>query len=132
MEKTWQLEDHLCKKCGGRILKSASESGANSKGETLFRCANCGKAEYGFSPSVICWCGMDHTHQGASKYKCAPYSVLENRPDLLESFKACGYDPENGAEVGVLLTKDLSAANEKKQENVETIWIPLNSMKYLK
>ncbi len=125
MEALWQLEDHLCKKCGGRILKSVSGFDLNASEEHLFRCADCGNSAYGDSPDVICWCGMKHRLQDYSVFRCQSYSILNERPELLDSFKDCGCDPDNGGEVGVMMAKDLGdvAEETEKQEPAGVIWL---------
>ncbi len=107
MAITWKLEDHLCRKCGGRILRSVSGAGPSPGGNPIFRCADCGVADWGTSPKRICWCGMSHRGQYETPYLCLPYSILEERPELKELFRASGCDPDRPGEVGVVAEKDL-------------------------
>ncbi|WOL24281.1 particle associated protein [Yersinia phage fHe-Yen8-01] len=49
----WQLENHICKTCFGRIVSQPGEDGKYS-----YRCTNCGALAYGGSASVLCCCGI--------------------------------------------------------------------------
>ena len=107
----WILEDHLCRSCGGRILRCVSGGGPTGGGNPIWRCADCGKSEASMSPDGLCWCGFSHRqNSGLSPYVCVPFSILEEKPQLLEAFRSCGCDPANGGEVGIMLEKDLAAA----------------------
>jgi hypothetical protein len=44
---------------------------------------------------------------------CKPFSVLKDRPELLDAFQACGCDPKRGGEVGVMLERDFRAVMSK-------------------
>lgn len=104
---TWQLTDHLCAGCGGRILKSVSGAGMTPGGNPVWKCADCGKATAAMGPDVMCWCGFHHKHNhNTTAFVCKPYSVLEDKPELLAAFQACGCDPKRGGEVGIMLEKD--------------------------
>lgn len=103
---TWQLVDHLCSKCGGRILKSVSGVGMSPGGNPLFRCADCGENCFGLSPSNICWCGMKQKFQSFPAYTCMPYSILKDNPELFGNFMSCGCDPKKGGEVGIIIRKE--------------------------
>ena len=105
-KKTWILEDHLCKKCGGRILRCATGYGMTPGGTSLYKCANCGLCAYGLSPDSLCWCGMKHRNQHIPAYMCLSFGEIENEPKLKEVFMRCGCDPENG-EVGIVLVEDV-------------------------
>jgi len=52
----WQLTDHVCRYCTGRLLK----------GESGFRCAECGRT----APELtaLCWCGVENG--GAISFEC--------------------------------------------------------------
>ena len=107
MKKLWQIEDHLCKKCGGRILRCVSGNGITGGGNPIFRCADCGVSTSAMGPQALCWCGFEHRRQNQTAYRCVPYSILEDRPELLRAFRACGCDPEKGGDVGIMLERDL-------------------------
>lgn len=104
---TWTLEDHLCRSCGGRILKSASGIGMSPGGNPLFRCSDCGVSQYSMQPDDVCWCGMKHKHQHMPAYRCVPYLILKEHPELLQSFLSCGCDPKRGGDVGIMLMQQL-------------------------
>ena len=111
MNKTWELEDHLCKVCGGRILRCASGAGPSPGGNPLYRCADCGVATTSMGPGALCWCGFGHRMQNDGAYSCVPFSILRDRPDLLSAFRSCGCEPGR-SEVGIMLSKDLHAKKE--------------------
>lgn len=104
---TWALEDHLCKKCGGRILRCVSGGGVTGGGNPIFRCADCDAGMSAMGPEALCWCGFTHRRQEENPYRCVPYSILKEYPKLIRAFRACGCDPERGGDVGIMLTRDL-------------------------
>ncbi len=113
-EMTWALTDHLCKGCGGRVLRCVSGGGMSPGGNPFWKCADCGKSAAAMGPEVLCWCGFSHRHNhNATAYVCQPFSVLKERPELLEAFQACGCDPKRGGEVGVMLERDFRAMKSK-------------------
>lgn len=102
-ERTWTLEDHLCRGCGGRILKCKTGTGLTTGGNPIYKCADCGQEKASSSASALCWCGFGHrnnTHNTA--YRCAAFSILKERPELEDGFRECGCDPARG-EVGIML-----------------------------
>lgn len=72
----------------------------------MYRCADCGKGTSGMGPEVLCWCGYSHRGQRATAYRCMPFSILKERPELLAAFRACGCEPGR-QEVGIVLESDL-------------------------
>lgn len=104
-KQTWALEDHVCRACGGRILRCASGGGPTGGGNPIFKCADCGASGSGMSPDVLCWCGFSHRGQHATAYICQPFSILESRPELKDAFAACGCKTGR-AEVGIMLERD--------------------------
>lgn len=81
---TWALTDHLCKWCGGRVLRCVSGGGPTGGGNPIWKCADCGKAAAAMGPEVLCWCGFSHKHNHtATAYVCQPFTVLETKPELL-------------------------------------------------
>jgi hypothetical protein len=113
-ERTWKIEDHRCHVCGGRILRCVNGCGPTPGGNPIYRCADCGLSKAGNSPSVICWCGFEHRGQRNNAYRCVPYSILSDRPELLEHFLACGCDPKRGGDVGIMLTRDFQKRDGDK------------------
>jgi len=107
--QAWVLEDHLCRACGGRILRCVSGGGMTGGGNPIYLCADCGASRAQMGPDELCWCGFSHRRQSIQAYKCVPYSILLERPELLKAFRACGCDPERGGEVGIMLESDLYA-----------------------
>lgn len=103
---TWTIVDHLCRSCGGRVLKSATGAGMTPGGNPIWKCADCGASKSSTGPDGVCWCGFSHRNNHSSTaYVCQPFSVLEQHPDLLAAFLACGCDPKRG-EVGIMLERD--------------------------
>ena len=103
----WVLEDHLCKACGGRILRSHSGTGMTPGGNPIYKCADCGTNRADMGPQKLCWCGFTHKLQSATAYRCVSYALLKDYPDLIAAFRSCGCDPERGGEVGIVIEKDL-------------------------
>lgn len=105
--RTWVLEDHLCKKCGGRILRCISGGGPTGGGNPIFKCADCGIEMSDMGPGCLCWCGFSHRGQRElNPYLCQPFYILDTKPELKTAFLNCGCDPDKG-EVGILLESDL-------------------------
>lgn len=103
--RTWVLVDHLCRKCGGRILKCVTNNGMTPGGNPWYKCADCGN-EHAGHPSDLCWCGMSHRNQSDTPYVCLSFSILKEHPEYEQAFRACGCDPKRG-EVGVALNEML-------------------------
>lgn len=82
-------------------------------GNPIHLCADCGQATSRMGPESICWCGFSHRNNRATAYRCLPFTVLKERPDLERAFRACGIDPTKG-EVGIVLESDLAAMGEKR------------------
>lgn len=108
--KTWVLEDHVCRSCGGRILRSASGAGPTPGGNPVFMCSDCEKATSAMGPDALCWCGFSHRRMHpATAYKCLHTSLVNDYPRLAEAFRSCGCDPARGG-VGVVLEEDYISA----------------------
>lgn len=102
-QETWALEDHLCRACGGRLLRRVGgPSVMTPGGNPIYRCANCGTQKSSMGPDDLCWCGFTHRMNNARPYRCLPFSVLKDTPALEEAFRACGCDPKRG-DVGIVL-----------------------------
>ena len=105
-ERTWNITDHICRDCGGRILKCATGTGPSPGGNPLFMCADCGKANWGMSESCLCWCGFSHRGQHARAYRCLAFSVLKEHPEYEDAFRSCGCDPGSTRAVIGIVTED--------------------------
>ena len=105
-QQTWELLDHLCMACGGRILKCVTGNGMTPGGNPIYRCANCSASTWAMGPEKLCWCGQTHRSQNIKGYICVPFSILEKRPELLKHFLACGCDPKRSGDVGIMLRRD--------------------------
>lgn len=111
--RTWAIEDHLCKDCGGRILRCVTGGGPTGGGNPIFKCADCGASSSSMGPAVLCWCGFSMKHNNSTAYRCLPFSVLKERPELRQAFLACGCDPSRG-EVGIVLNDSIQRANDQR------------------
>lgn len=54
----WVIQDHICRKCFGRIV-SAQEGT-----QTLFKCSNCGYEVTADDVAAICCCGIKYKRGG--------------------------------------------------------------------
>lgn len=54
----WAIQDHICRKCFGRVL------GAPEGGSMQWRCSNCGYEVTGDQVSTICCCGIRYKKGG--------------------------------------------------------------------
>lgn len=101
----YSLCDHVCRNCsGGRILRQETNRGMTPGGNPIYVCANCGATSCHMGPDEICWCGLEmRGNHGDHPYNCLPYSILEEHPEYLECFLACGCDPKRGGtQVGIV------------------------------
>lgn len=114
-QRTWTLEDHLCRSCGGRILRCATGNGMTPGGNPIRRCADCGASCTTMGPDEICWCGYAPRLNSVGAYRCLPFRVLDRMPELAAAFRACGFDPERG-EVGFVLERDLRTAQAEPRK----------------
>jgi len=109
--RTWVIEDHLCRKCGGRILRCVTGNGMTPGGNPIYRCADCGNSASSMGPESVCWCGFSHRHNRSFPYRCLSFKTLDDIPKLLAAFRNCGCDPERG-EVGIVLNADYQRIRE--------------------
>ena len=109
------LEDHLCRSCGGRVLRLLNH-GPTGGGNPIFRCASCGVAASGLGPEGICWCGFGHRNNPTGAYQCRPFSVIADSPELdwASLFRACGCEPGRG-EVGIVSRATLELERSKSR-----------------
>lgn len=61
----WAIQDHICRKCFGRVL------GTPDADSMLWRCSNCGYEVHGEDVSVICCCGIKYKKGGRKGSKSA-------------------------------------------------------------
>lgn len=40
-KRTWALTDHLCRDCGGRVLRCVTGNGITPGGNPIYKCADC-------------------------------------------------------------------------------------------
>lgn len=114
VERTWKLTDHMCVKCGGRILRCVTGNGMSPGGNPLYKCSCCNIATWSLGqPMDLCWCGMTFRGQTESAYMCLPFSILKDYPDLENLFKSCGHDPNSGMDIGVVTVKSYREVMEK-------------------
>lgn len=106
MKMTWAIEDHLCRHCGGRVLRCVTGGGPTGGGNPIFRCADCGRGASSIGPDVICWCGFAHRNNHDGAYQCLPFSAIKDRPELANAFRACGCEPHDRDGVGIVLSRD--------------------------
>ncbi len=77
--EAWAIEDHICRKCGGRILRRVTGGGATPGGNPVFRCASCGTQKSGMGPGVLCCCCPDDWPEGVGLIYCALRPEIERR-----------------------------------------------------
>ena len=101
-----ELLDHVCRECGGRVIQVIGH-GPTGGGNPIFICSLCEKGSAATGPEVICWCGFNFRGQEhyQGNYMCLPFSILKEKPELLEAFRSCGCDPEGKGVVGIV-TRD--------------------------
>lgn len=64
----WELTDHICRACFGRLLRRESDDGERH----VYRCANCGVEAEGRRESVLCCCGMKLKTGPDAGVRCIP------------------------------------------------------------
>lgn len=60
MKLIWSITAHVCLSCMGRILERPllAVDGLPPGRERVYRCADCGLERDGFTPAVLCTCGL--------------------------------------------------------------------------
>jgi len=118
-KRTWAIEDHLCRACGGRILRCVTGNGMTTGGNPIYRCSDCGRSCMAMSPDELCWCGFAHKGQLSGAYCCISFNILKDDPGFIELFQACGCDPERKtSEVGIVALDMLRTYEKKKNEQI--------------
>lgn len=111
--ETWSLEPHVCRGCGGRIVRRATgPSAVTPGGNPIYACADCGIRGSGFGPSFICWCGMAMRGGNAGAYRCVALRGAD--PHVVQAARNCGCDPER-TEIGIALESDLQRDKEPRR-----------------
>ncbi len=63
--RLWEIVDHACRHCFGRLVRSA-----NAEGSIVHRCCECGASEKGGNEN-LCWCGTEVLGHGKI-FECFP------------------------------------------------------------
>jgi DNA-directed RNA polymerase subunit RPC12/RpoP len=60
MKLIWSITEHVCVSCMGRVLERPllDVKGMPAGRERVYRCADCGLERDGYTPAVICTCGL--------------------------------------------------------------------------
>ena len=114
-ELHWVVEDHVCRKCGGRILRCVSNV-ITGGGNPLWRCADCGEQTSGMTPACLCWCGYKQRCQTISGYTCVHRREGEMNENMRIAMSKCGFDIRKGGEVGIALEVDVERIRNEKCE----------------
>ncbi|WP_295442998.1 hypothetical protein [uncultured Thiodictyon sp.] len=80
---TWELTDHVCRRCFGRVLSRRLASGCLHA-----RCANCGAQVTGEPIEALCCCGLLTTQGRDAQFRCArnPAPTPEHSSELMVCF----------------------------------------------
>lgn len=70
----WALTEHVCVVCMGRILERAllAVPGMAPGRERVYRCADCGAERDGYTPAVLCTCGLTLKGRSNVGLRCVP------------------------------------------------------------
>ena len=123
----WEPVDHLCRKCGSRIM-ATSEMSPSGK---IYKCFTCGAESY--NVKKICWCGA-FTKGATPNYICMPTKIIEEKKEvaelLEEAFHSCGIDPKEKL-VGVLpfdrynaIMREYEIRKEVSEKGLEKLIVP--------
>lgn len=107
---TYEITDHLCRRCGGRVLQQVG-GGPSGGGNPAFRCADCGARATGMGPECVCWCGYTHMGYAEQPYMCLAY---DGNDHLDVAFSKNGFRMHHG-EVGAIPTADFTRPNDGKE-----------------
>jgi hypothetical protein len=69
MSEQWEITDHVCRLCFGRLLRRL-----DSDGKPLIRCADCGTSVKG-PVEALCACGAKLRNGRLAGLRCAPNSA---------------------------------------------------------
>ena len=107
-EITWEITDHICRKCGGRILRSVSGAGVTPGGNSIHRCADCGASTTRMGPGDVCWCDFKMRGQTYPAYRCVSVSWADGDDHRMDLLRRSGYCDSDSRQVVPVLRKDLS------------------------
>jgi hypothetical protein len=113
-QEKFQLTDHACRECGGRILlNQRAVAGAAVCGES-YMCADCEAVAFG-STSDLCWCGFSQRgHEGINEYMCVRLDRIIEDPWLRDAFAHSGINPgSKKIKVGMVNREAMRAAQER-------------------
>lgn len=100
----FQLTDHLCRFCGGRILEEMNH-GPTGGGKPVWRCADCGARNSALTPAILCWCGAEWRNGDSMNMQCVAIADAHDDPLLVEALAQCGCGSAGYKyEVGVINT----------------------------
>ena len=116
--KNWQLTDHICRECQGRIL--VASGGATGGGGPLWMCADCERAGAAMSPDHLCGCGMYFKNSEPGKWMCLRFpDFRSDQAWLVDVFAHCGYDVLSVNRRGVIGIVNIAYYGEKERKNLE-------------
>ncbi len=119
MASTWELLDHLCRHCGGRVVKQVTGGPhITAGGNPIYMCSLCGQGKASMGPDVVCWCGMTMRGGEPHIYACAATKDAETDPVLAEALANCGISPYQNKyrlQVGVLNSADYRRLARKRE-----------------
>lgn len=90
-------------------MRCVTGNGMTPGGNAVYRCADCGASSTKMGGTDLCWCGMSHKNQNMTAYRCLPFSVIAEHPEMEHAFLKCGCDPKRG-EVGIVLEREAREA----------------------
>lgn len=111
---TYELTDHACRTCGGRILLQVTQIGVTGGGNPFYECADCGKRVCDMMPDSICWCGFSQRRQYASgDFVCMRTDAAKEQPWVKDAFAHCGVDVDSGAQIAMVSREMLKVCEQR-------------------
>lgn len=98
---TYNLTDHACNKCGGRILREKA-AGLGISGYDYYVCSCCGLGGSGMITPPTCYCNMKWRGSDVSNYRCVNVKELSKAPWLKDACAHSGYDIDSGQTIGLV------------------------------
>ena len=121
MASTWELLDHMCRHCGGRVVKQVTGGTPSGGGNPLYMCSLCGEGSCAMGPDVVCWCGSAFRGGEPGAFHCVATKAAETDPDLATALANCGTSPYRNKyqlQVGIVGTADYRRL-ARKQEGLD-------------